>query len=78
MKSNGLKRIRMEEGLSRKLAAFQCGISNTTFKRIEKGDQNISVYILKKICGGLGIAAWIEDNNVFFTKNNKHEKRNAL
>jgi len=51
-----IKELRLEKGLSQEKFAYKIGIDRKYASLIEKGNVNVSILILKKVCDGLGIS----------------------
>lgn len=51
--STEIKRLRKQKGLSQKNLAFKIDIDRKYASLIEKGNTNLSVNYLKKVCEGL-------------------------
>lgn len=53
--STEIKRLRKQKGLSQESLAFKIDIDRKYASLIEKGNTNLSVNYLKKVCDGLDI-----------------------
>ncbi len=51
-----IKTLRLGKGLSQEKFAYKIGIDRKYASIIEKGNVNVSILILKKVCDGLGIS----------------------
>lgn len=51
-----IKEKRLQLGLSQEKLAYKVGIDSKYASQIEKGNVNISILVLSKVCYGLGIS----------------------
>ncbi|MEO8886671.1 MAG: helix-turn-helix transcriptional regulator [Mucilaginibacter sp.] len=47
--------LRKERGITQVELSYRCDIEKTNMRRIEAGNTNVTVLMLKKICGALGV-----------------------
>ena len=69
---NRIKEIRLSKKLSQEEAAFNSGLNRTYFGSVERGERNISIINLNKICQSLDISL-----NDFFNSKFFKEKQNG-
>lgn len=51
-----IKRLRLRKGLTQKQLAKRAGVSISYLGRIERGRVNVSIWVVWKIAGGLGVS----------------------
>lgn len=69
---NTLREFRKEQGLSQELLAAKVGLHRTYIGDVERGERNVSLVNIVKICEELNIPT-----STFFSRMENGEKKNA-
>ncbi len=68
-----IRELRRSRGISQKQLAELTGLSQSFISTIERGEKNISINSLKKICSALGMSL-----SEFFNRDNLHNGSNSV